>query len=311
MEDSRTSSLSATQLGIGLTILQCVVAIPVVLAIAAPPKTTTTTKNDRAVISTAAGGESTSSTSSSSLSKLLSTTLPETMANIVMYGPAAAIAYWKAGFLQLGAAAATTNPSSRVPLLLLAHFGKKAVEKILMKGQTGPTSTPEEEIPVPAMAQTAAFCSVGTYLVAAQALPVPAGIDFAQVVFWLGQLGNSFHAYVLEQYQKKSGGGGTSTQQRGIPDQGGLYQFNVAAPQLLFEILAWLGIAASARSVSGYVQAGLAAVVIAYQAKRLNDNAAASDETSFLSRGGVAGVIGGEAPAKLTKKRWNLIPYIY
>jgi hypothetical protein len=307
MDDSRTSSLSATQLGIGLTILQCVVAIPVVLAVvAAPPKSSTTNKNDRAVVTAAAGNES----SSSSLSKLLSTTLPETMANICMYGPAAAIAYWKAGFLQLGAAAATTNPSSRVPLLLLAHFGKKAVEKILMKGQTGPTSIPEEEIPVSAMAQTAAFCGVGTYLVAAQALPVPAGIDFAQVVFWLGQLGNSFHAYVLEQYQKK-GGGGTATQQRGIPDQGGLYQFNVAAPQLLFEILAWLGIAASARSVTGYVQAGLAAVVIAYQAKRLNDNAAAAtadDETSFLSRGGVAG---GEAPVQPTKKRWNLIPYIY
>jgi hypothetical protein len=309
MDDSRTSSLSATQLGIGLTILQCVVAIPVVWAVvvAAPPKSTN--KNDRAVV-TAAGIESTStSTSSSSLSKLLNTTLPETMANIVMYGPAAAIAYWKAGFLHLGAAA-TTSPSSRVPMLLLAHFGKKAVEKILMKGQTGPTSIPEEEIPVSAMAQTAAFCGVGTYLVAAQALPVPAGIDFAQVVFWLGQLGNSFHAYVLEQYQKKGGGG--TTQQRGIPNQGGLYQFNVAAPQLLFEILAWLGIAASARSVSGYVQAGLAAVVIAYQAKRLNDNAAAAsaadDATSFLSRGGVAG---GEAPVLLTKKRWNLIPYIY
>jgi hypothetical protein len=306
MDDSRTSSLSATQLGIGLTILQCVVAIPVVWAVvvAAPPKT----KNDRAVITTAGGTES---SSSSSLSKLLNTTLPETMANIVMYGPAAAIAYWKAGFLQLGAAAATSNPSSRVPLLLLAHFGKKAVEKILMKGQTGPTSIPEEEIPVSAMAQTATFCGVGTYLVAAQALPVPAGIDLAQVVFWLGQLGNSFHAYVLEQYQKK-GGGGTAMQQRGIPNQGGLYQFNVAAPQLLFEILAWLGIAASARSVSGYVQAGLAAVVIAYQAKRLNDNAAAAsaadDATSFLSRGGVAG---GEAPVQPTKKRWNLIPYIY
>jgi hypothetical protein len=232
MDDSRTSSLSATQLGIGLTILQCVVAIPVVLAVAGP---LSQPGKDRAV----AAADEGSNSSSSQMSKLLNSTLPETMANLVMYGPAAAIAYWKAGFLQLGAAAATSNPSSRVPLLLLAHFGKKAVEKIILKGQTGPrSSTVEEEIPVAAMVQTAAFCGVGTYLVAAQALPVPAGVDFAQVVFWLGQFGNSFHVYVLEHYKNTVKGTNTTTAQRGIPDQGGLYGLNVAAPQLLFELVA-------------------------------------------------------------------------
>lgn len=264
MEDS---SLSATQVGIGLTILQCIVAVPVVLAVRAPPSPKERTLEN-------------------------GTTLPETVANILMYGPAAAIAYWKAGFLQGASAAAA---SSKVPMLLLTHFGKKAMEKILLKGQTG--SSPEEEIPINVAVQTSAFCSVGTYLVAAQALPVPAGIDFAQIVFWLGQLGNSFHASLLEHYKAKEG-----STSRGIPDTGGLFQVGVAAPQLLFEIVAWLGIASSARTTSGYIQAGLTAIVLGYQAKRLND-AATEEETGFLSRS-----VGGESKPV---KRWNLIPYIY
>lgn len=251
-----STSLSPIQISIGLTALQCVIAAPVLLRLRSA-ETVRSTKN----------GETAS--------------LTPKAANVVMYGPSAAIAYW----------ASTLDGASKLSKLLLTHFGKKTVELFVVKQSSSASNGDEEDpdrVPTSAAVQTSAFYGIGTYLVLTQAVPVPTGVDYGQIVFWLGQLGSGFHKYLLEN--------NSDTKNRSLPSQG-LFGLNIAAPHYLCEIVAWLGLAASTGRTNpvSYVQAAMITAMLAVKAKNLNDrypqlSAARSGEST---------------------KRWNLIPYIY
>jgi len=126
-------------------------------------------------------------------------------------------------------------------------------------------------------------------------------MDYAQKIFWIGQFGESFHRFLLESNKKQQQSGTDASSRSGVlPQSGGLFKY-VAAPHLLFEIVAWIGIAGCARQANAYVQATLVAAILALQAKKLNDVDRNERESLFAHRG-------GEEPPP---KRWNLIPYIY
>lgn len=281
---------------VGLALVQCAVAAPVLVASYYRQKTNKTTSATIASRGAPGSGDDAAGGREGHL-------LSPKIANLVTYGPSAAYAYY---------ASTLEGAANKVTKLLLTHFGKKAVELFVMSpvaagkgGGNAGSAQDEKTVPLEVAVLTSVYYAVGTYLVANQAVPLPQGMDFdyAQMVFWLGQFGQSFHQYLLVEAEAKQKADGNRSFVAGLPETGGLFKY-VAAPQLLFEIVAWVGIAGCARQANAYVQAGMVALLMAIQAKRINDACCDEEESISLSRGPSE----GKPPSR---KRWNLIPFVY
>ena len=244
------NSLSSSDYVIGLTVLECIVAVPVVYRLK--------TKKGK-------GGDENTSTQA---------VVSQAIGDVIMYGPSAALAYYKS----------TLDGAIKAPKLLMTYFGKKAFAQLLMDVKAGEAS--EETMPALVALETGVFYTVGTALLLENALPTPQGIDMGQVIFWLGNLGNSLHVYLLNE-QKKS-------KKRGLPTLG-LFGLDIAAPHMLCDIVAMLGVAACARTKTGWAQVGLAVGVLGLQAARFSSDS----DNQF------------DGSSRDQKKRWILIPYIW
>lgn len=256
---SGIAKLSPLQLSFGFAVVQCLAAAPIVLYGSDTYQSRGNTGNR----------------------------VTRKIANLIIYGPSALFAYYKS----TGAADGT-----KIAKLLLAHFGKRAVELFVLKKHEKPNSKlpvpaddDQDSVPVKVVAVTSVFYSVGTYLIATNALPMPAGIDYSQALFWMAEIGHSLHNYLLEQ---STAADEATCISRTSPSAGGLYRY-IVAPHLLFDIIAWAGIALCAKQTHGYTQAALTALLLGWEARKLG-----SQDGSSTSR-------------SLGQKRWSLIPFVF
>ena len=164
-----------------------------------------------------------------------------------------------------------------------------------------------ETVPVVATVTESIFYTVGTYLMLHQQLPVPAGVDAAQIIFWMGQLGYTLHTHLMENAKAATPMVSTSRSSPVVPESAGMLFKYLAAPHIMFEMLSWVGLAKAAKdNQSTTVQCGLVVAVLAFQAKRFK-NRMDDDGAGF----GSIGSRSSSGGAKPKAKRWALIPYVY
>ena len=193
------------------------------------------------------------------------------------------VKYLPAFCLAAGWAASSSDALGWMPLLMVAHFGKRIFEVCCVHDFTG---SPTEELSESSF--IALFYSMIAWLfmrAGVQAEPSVAAAGLA--LFALGQAGNGYHHLLLARLRRNKG----STGKYVVP-AGGLFEL-VACPHYLFEIMSWGGAALA----SGTALPSLAALWVAGM---LGGRAAVTTEW-YRAR------FGDEYPAS----RKHLVPFVY
>lgn len=172
------------------------------------------------------------------------------------YGPAFAIA--------LGYYFTSPGQDSLVPSLLALHFGKRLLECAFLHDYSGSKAT-SLDVPL----KISSYYSLITLLIGANALPTSetvASIHTAGLaLFAIGQAGNFYHHYLLQQLRSQR-----EPDQDYLPPQGGLFGL-VATPHYLFEIMSWTGIALVAQQFNAFIEIPSVLGYFAVRAWRTNE----------------------------------------
>ena len=184
-------------------------------------------------------------------------TLPSKYGMLILYAPSAILA---AVLTATATMDVTTSSSSSSTTLTLAsicvalHFGKRVLEALFLHKYSG-TMDLGTSIGIGSYYALASALIIGT--ATPMDLEQPPAQRIGLVVFFLGEIGNLYHHYLLRQLRSdksknsSSSSSSSSSQKqskRYIPPQGGLFRL-VAAPHYLCEIVAFLGIALTAQSL--------------------------------------------------------------
>jgi hypothetical protein len=288
---------SGQKLGIGISLVQCAVAAPILF-------------HYQQQINQKSRSLELDVADKNNILATLDQPLTPKISNLIVYGPSAAYAYYESIW-----GLTLNDTTAKVTKLLMTHFGKKAAELFILSNTSNSSSSDSESssTTVKVSLLTSTFYMIGTYLVVHNTLPLPMGmdIDYAQKIFWMGQFGESFHRYLLEaQAAKNRKQKELGQRSYSLLPTWGLFPW-VAAPHLLFEIVTWIGIAGCARQANTYVQATVVAVILAVQAKKLNDDVNNNSPDNHDTEQGLTTARSDVDGVEPTKKRWNLIPYIY
>ena len=193
------------------------------------------------IVATAGFHEVQNPTEYSKFANQQTATLPSKYGMLILYAPSAIL-----GAAFTLAAINSTTTLSLASICVALHFGKRVLEALFLHRYSG---TMDVVTPI----------GIGTYyalvsaLIITTAVPIDLEAQPAQcmglIVFFLGEVGNLYHHYLLRQLRtNKSNKNTKKSSSRYIPPRGGLFRF-VAAPHYLFEIIAMVGIALTAQSL--------------------------------------------------------------
>ena len=179
--------------------------------------------------------------------------LPSRHGMLLLYAPAGAIA---GAMLRGMPATAAGSRQELVAWMMVAHFGKRSLECLLLHKYSG-------SMPLASACFIGFFYSTVSFVFVhcsgrvAAGSHEPWGLPVGLALFGLGLVGNFYHHYLLATLRKPG------EKSYKVP-RGGCFEY-VAAPHYFFELVGWAGVAAASQHA---LSAGFFIAMVVYLADR-------------------------------------------